>query len=117
MAIELASIIPQDDEYSPPLRKSTRGMRATRQQSAAMGNGFDFMGYLNGVAGHYGFLTGAFVVLFLFLWVFLYSFNFEFVQHGKNTKFEGEADTVKVFFWSLFLSILFVILALLWMNM
>ena len=119
MAIQLESIIPQDEEYSPALRKSTRGMRmrSGRQQTAAMSNGFDITGYLNGFAGNYGILTGAFVVLFLFLWVFLYSFNFEFVQHGKDTKYEGEPDTVKVFFWALFLTILFVVGSMLWMTM
>lgn len=116
MGIQLESIIPQDDEFSPPLRKSTRGMRAVKR-STSSSDSYDITGQLNAFAESYGFLTGSFVVLFLFLWVFLYSFNFEFVQQSKDSKHPDEPDKVKVFFWALFIAIIFVVVSMLWMGM
>lgn len=111
MTIELASIIPQDDELSPPLRKSTRGIRSVRRTSMS---GFDASQYFDVFTGFYGLLTGAFVVFFLLIWVFLYSFNFGFTQHDEDSKLRGKVDGVRVFFWSLFISVLVALVAMLW---
>lgn len=113
MAIDLTNIIPMDDEYTPPLRKSSRGMRAVKNSHANQG----LMAYFHRPIEYYGFLTGAATIFFLLLWVFLYSFNFEFTKYSKHSKYEDHPDPVKVFFWSLFITIIVALATLFWLQM